>query len=89
MSALNSAKRVSEQAHIPVHFRARYNAGVSNMTKDRQQFVGAPKAQGLYDPAFEHDSCGVGFVVDMKGRKSHDIIQGAYSAEDVFRSEVR
>lgn len=47
------------------------------MTKDRQHFVGAPKAQGLYDPAFEHDSCGVGFVVDMKGRKSHDIIQGA------------
>ena len=47
------------------------------MTTDRQQNVGAPKAQGLYDPAFEHDSCGVGFVVDMKGRKSHDIIQGA------------
>ncbi|MDQ1382820.1 MAG: hypothetical protein QOG65_199, partial [Actinomycetota bacterium] len=25
----------------------------------------------LYDPRFEHDACGVGFVVDMKGRKSH------------------
>ncbi len=29
---------------------------------------------GLYDPRYEHDSCGVGFVVDIKNRKSHDII---------------
>ena len=34
-----------------------------------------PKAQGLYDPAFEHDSCGVGFVCDIKGRKSHEIVR--------------
>ena len=33
-----------------------------------------PPASGLYDPAFEHDSCGVSFVVDMKGRASHDIV---------------
>ena len=32
---------------------------------------------GLYDPAHEHDACGVGFVVDMKGRKSHEIVQKA------------
>ncbi|MBE2214200.1 MAG: glutamate synthase large subunit [Opitutaceae bacterium] len=36
-----------------------------------------PKKQGLYDPAFEHDACGVGFVVDMKGRKSHRIVEQA------------
>src|SRR5579884_1357704 len=30
---------------------------------------------GLYDPRNEHDSCGVGFVVNIKGRKSHDIIR--------------
>ncbi len=35
----------------------------------------APGRQGLYDPQFEHDSCGVGFVVNMKGAKSHTIIQ--------------
>ncbi len=29
---------------------------------------------GLYDPAFEHDSCGVGFVVDVQGRRSHKIV---------------
>src|SRR5208337_2842999 len=34
-----------------------------------------PRAQGLYDPAKEHDSCGVGFVADMKNRKSHDILE--------------
>ncbi len=34
-----------------------------------------PQAQGLYDPAFEHDACGVGFVADLNGRKSHTIIK--------------
>ena len=33
-----------------------------------------PKKQGLYDPAFEKDSCGVGFVMNMRGEKSHEII---------------
>lgn len=33
------------------------------------------RARGLYDPAFEHDACGVGFVVRVDGRKSHDIIE--------------
>ena len=32
--------------------------------------AGLPPKQGLYDPQFEHDSCGVGFVVDVRGRKS-------------------
>jgi glutamate synthase (ferredoxin) len=36
-----------------------------------------PGKQGLYDPRFEHDSCGVGFVADLKGRKSHTIVQKA------------
>ena len=33
-----------------------------------------PGAAGLYDPRDEHDACGVGFVVDIKGRRSHDVI---------------
>ncbi|MET7014144.1 glutamate synthase-related protein [Uliginosibacterium flavum] len=32
--------------------------------------------QGLYDPANEHDACGVGFVAHIKGKKSHEIVQG-------------
>jgi glutamate synthase (ferredoxin) len=39
--------------------------------------AGPPAAQGLYDPAHEHDACGVGFVVDIKGRKSHAIVRQA------------
>jgi len=38
---------------------------------------GQPGKQGLYDPWYEHEACGVGFVVDMKGRKSHRILQQA------------
>src|SRR6201985_245733 len=33
-----------------------------------------PEEQGLYDPRNEHDSCGVGFVANIKGQKSHGII---------------
>ncbi|MDP6012619.1 MAG: glutamate synthase large subunit [Alphaproteobacteria bacterium] len=33
------------------------------------------RAQGLYDPINEHDSCGVGFVANIKGRRSHEIIR--------------
>ena len=34
-----------------------------------------PEKQGLYDPRNEHDACGVGFIADIKGRKSHAIIE--------------
>jgi len=36
-----------------------------------------PEKQGLYDPQFEHDACGVGFVCQMKGKRTHEIIQQA------------
>jgi glutamate synthase (ferredoxin) len=36
-----------------------------------------PPKQGLYDPQFEHDACGVGFIVQMKGQKSHSIVEQA------------
>ena len=39
-----------------------------------------PRAQGLYDPRFEHDACGVAFVVDMHGRRSHDIVEQGLTA---------
>ena len=34
-----------------------------------------PERQGLYDPANEHDACGVGFVAHIKGQKSHSIVE--------------
>jgi glutamate synthase domain-containing protein 2/glutamate synthase domain-containing protein 1/glutamate synthase domain-containing protein 3 len=36
---------------------------------------GLPPAQGLYDPAHEHDACGIGFVASINGDKSHEIIR--------------
>lgn len=36
-----------------------------------------PAAQGLYDPQNEHDACGVGFLVNIKGEKSHKLVQDA------------
>jgi glutamate synthase (ferredoxin) len=38
---------------------------------------GLPPKQGLYDPQYERDACGMGFVAHIKGRKSHDIIEQA------------
>src|SRR5699024_2526645 len=39
-----------------------------------------PGRTGLYDPANEHDACGVAFVVDMHGRRSRDIVDKALTA---------
>src|SRR5207244_1299055 len=33
--------------------------------------------QGLYDPFYGHDSCGVGFIVDLHNRRSHDLVKKA------------
>jgi len=39
--------------------------------------IGFPPKQGLYNPQFEHDACGIGFVVNIKGKKSHTIVEQA------------
>ncbi len=39
--------------------------------------IGIPQKQGLYDPSFEHDACGVGFVAHIKGKRSHSIVRDA------------
>jgi len=48
-----------------------------------EQRFGLPPKQGLYDPAFEKDACGVGFVADIKGRRSHQIV---LDADEVLRA---
>ena len=47
------------------------------MKLNQLQPNGLPPKQGLYDPQFEHDACGVGFVVNVNGKKSHEIVQQA------------
>lgn len=39
-----------------------------------------PQAQGLYDPGFEHDACGVAFVATLTGRATHELVQNALVA---------
>ena len=39
--------------------------------------AGLPPAQGLYDPAHEHDGCGMGFVAHLRGARSHDVMRSA------------
>src|ERR1700710_2173562 len=46
----------------------------------RLPFSAVPPAQGLYDPAFEHDACGVAFVADLHGRATHQIVSQALIA---------
>src|SRR5271169_5874813 len=41
---------------------------------DFAKLNGLPQAQGLYNPQHEHDDCGIGFVANIEGRASHDII---------------
>ena len=43
---------------------------------------GWPKKQGLYNPGKEHDSCGIGFVANIKNRKSHQVIQQGLTVLD-------
>ncbi|MFI7588950.1 glutamate synthase large subunit [Spongisporangium articulatum] len=45
-----------------------------------RRFSALPEAQGLYDPAHEHDACGVAFVATMRGEPGHDIVDMALTA---------
>ncbi len=47
------------------------------MTMNKITKFGLPEKQGLYDPAFEKDACGVGFVAHIKGQRSHQIVLDA------------
>jgi glutamate synthase (ferredoxin) len=47
------------------------------MQEQHLPYAGELAARGLYDPAHEHDACGVGFVVNIKGRRSHAIVRQA------------
>jgi glutamate synthase (ferredoxin) len=53
------------------------NSSVTNREQQMMSPPGFPAKQGLYDPQFEHESCGVGFVVNLKGQKSHEIVRQA------------
>src|SRR5690348_775986 len=47
---------------------------LQTMTSGGPMGFAGPPPQGLYDPAYEHDACGVAFVADVHGRRSHDVV---------------
>jgi len=53
------------------------NTGKIEQNSSEQVQLGPPPKQGLYDPQFEHDACGLGFVVNIKGRKDHQLVADA------------
>ena len=57
--------------------KRKHGSGRSERTALHDDAVdpGMPQAQGLYDPALDKDSCGVGFVANIKGVKSHKIVE--------------
>ncbi len=48
--------------------------------KQKSLDFGLPPKQGMYDPRFEHDACGIGFVAHIEGRRSHRVLQMALEA---------
>ncbi len=59
-------------------------AGTGASKSARRNHAGLPVAQGLYDPANEHDACGVGFIAHLKGQKSHQIVKdGLFMLENL------
>src|ERR1051325_6385236 len=70
----NAARRLYTRA--TVHKRAE---GIMEPKQELPLYAGQRPAEGLYDPSHEHDACGVGFVVDIKGRRSHAIVAQALS----------
>ncbi|GGA98570.1 glutamate synthase [Brucella endophytica] len=59
-------------------------AAKTSRTPDRTTIAGLPGPQGLYDPRNEHDACGVGFIAQMKGVKSHQIVKdGLFMLENL------
>ena len=54
-------------------------APASKPVEVAREFSWRPPAEGLYDPSLEKDSCGVGFIANIKGKKSHQIVTDALS----------
>src|SRR6185503_8642545 len=67
---------IASRVQSPAAVRASVHKGDEVMMEQSPSlFAGQPDAQGLYDPRHEHDACGVGFVVNIKGVKSHAIVR--------------
>ena len=67
---------ITQAAHSNTELQADTQKKTSKSNKDAKSSMNTlPLKQGLYDPANEHDACGVGFVAHIKGKKSHSIVE--------------
>ena len=81
MGATTSFQEQGSRAHLGQH-SANHDASDEGRVVERADVravgdtadPGVPAARGLYDPARDKDSCGVGFIADIKGRQSHKIV---------------
>ena len=77
-------ERTPTQTHLrrfhPAFRRPRIVCARSGLKDNPMMSSGPPPAQGLYDPRNEHDACAVGFIADMKGRKSHQLVRDGLTA---------
>ncbi|SVB81202.1 uncharacterized protein METZ01_LOCUS234056, partial [marine metagenome] len=79
MIAQNPAINILPAPHRLGSFRHYTNGyGCFSLKMSKKTQFGFPTKQGLYDPANEKDSCGVGFVANIKGVPSHQIVLDAY-----------
>lgn len=60
------------QRNDPIRDDEPYEQQPEHLRKQQLDWEGPP-AQGLYDPANEHEACGVGFIVAIDGKRSHKV----------------
>src|SRR5712692_5375928 len=73
----DGAKRVEAARRARRTARFAHSADPGLPRADEFAPLPSATAQGLYDPALERDSCGVGFIADIKGKKSHKLVEDA------------
>jgi len=68
-----------EREYVAETLQARADSKPADREPHAELHTWRPAAEGLYDPALEKDSCGVGFIANIKGKKSHQIVSDALS----------
>ncbi|HEX6879699.1 MAG TPA: glutamate synthase large subunit [Terriglobales bacterium] len=67
--------RLDDGANVAKASQGKPADGVEDQRSYTEPRAGFPEPQGFYDPANEHDACGMGFVASVRGQKSHSIIE--------------
>jgi len=77
---VNPAARIDVVADVLFEYAGSFYLKASGDQVAQQNGWLLPRPAGLYDPSFEHDACGVGFVARVSGEPGHDIVAKAVEA---------